>query len=71
MPAREPRDGANERYHRAQREQDGVSGEIGRTQPIMLARMGELVSEEPAAVLGEQGRLHDDDVPDRDRPSTP
>jgi hypothetical protein len=68
MPTREPRDGAKERYCCAQPEQRGVSGKIGRTQPIMLARMGELVSEEPSAVSGEQGRLHDDDVPDRHGP---
>jgi hypothetical protein len=71
MPAREPGDGAKKKDHRAQSEQHGVSRKISRTQPIVLARMGELVSEEPSAVSGEQGRLHDDDMPNRDRPPRP
>ena len=66
MPSREPGDGTKEKHHHAEKQQHGVNREICRTQPIVLACMGELVRQEPSPMLGEQRRFHDDDVPDGD-----
>ena len=70
MPSREPGDGTKGKHDHAEKQQHGVNREICRTEPIVLACMGELVRQEPSPMLGEQRRFHDDDVPDGDRSPT-
>jgi hypothetical protein len=70
MPRREPGDRAKEKDHRTQKEQQCVYRQICRAKPIVLARMRELVSQDPSTMGGKECRFQNDDMSDGDASQT-